>query len=365
MLDELVVGSQLGQPAVLDDGDAVGVVRGLEPVCDRDDGPPLEHGRERLLEVARRARVEQRGRLVEDERVRVGEHEPRERDLLLLRRRQRVAAGADDGLEPERQRFEPGPRVDRLERGPELVVARVDPGEPEVVRDRPDEDVLLLGDERHLLPQRLELQVDEPDVADLDAAGARRMDSGEQPSERRLARAGRPDDGDPLARLEIEVEAVEDVAVLHVGVADVRGAQPLVLRLLAGGLAVVGDLGDADEARERRRADLDLVEPRDQAVDGIGELLHVEGDRRHLADRRVAGGDEPAAPHERHRHRQHVGDLDGREEDRRGDRASAARRGRRRARSASMRPTRRRPRPSASTVRPPSTVSPTVPVIVA
>ena len=109
---------------------------------------------------------------------------------------------------------------------------------------------------------------------------------------------------------------MEDVAVLHVGVADVGGAQPLVLRLLAGGLAVVGNLGDADETRERRRADLDLVEPRDQTVDGIGELLHVERDGRHLTDRGVAGGDEPAAPHERHRHRQHVGDVDRREQDR-------------------------------------------------
>ena len=73
--------------AVLDDRDAVGVVRGLEPVGDRDDGAPVEHGGERALEMARGARIEQRGRLVEHERVWVGEHEPGERDLLLLRRR--------------------------------------------------------------------------------------------------------------------------------------------------------------------------------------------------------------------------------------------------------------------------------------
>ena len=307
---------QLGQPAVLDHGDAVGVVRRLEPVRDRDDGAALEDGGQRLLQVTGRARIEQRGRLVEHERVRVGEHEPCERDLLLLRRRQWVTARADDGLEPERQHLEPRPRIDGLERGPELIVGRLHPGQPEVVRDRADEDVLFLRHERHLLPQRLQLEVHEADVAHLDAAGARRMDPRKQPAERGLAGAGRPDDGDPLARLEIEVEAVEHVAILDVGVADVRGTQPLVLRLLAGGGAVVGNLRHADEPGERRCADLDLVEPGDEAVDGIGELLHVERDRRHLADRRMAGGDEPAAPHQRHRDGQHVRDLDRREEDR-------------------------------------------------
>ena len=108
---------------------------------------------------------------------------------------------------------------------------------------------------------------------------------------------------------------MEDVAVLDVGVADVGRAQAVVLRLLARRGAVVRHLLDADEPGERRRTDLDLVEPRDQAVDRVGELLHVEGDRGHLADRGVAGRDEPAAPDERGRDRQHVGDLDGREED--------------------------------------------------
>ena len=86
VVEQLVVRAELLEQPVLDDRDAVGVVRGVEPVGDRDHGPPLEHRRERALEVARGARVEERGGLVEDERVRVGEHEPRKRELLRLRR---------------------------------------------------------------------------------------------------------------------------------------------------------------------------------------------------------------------------------------------------------------------------------------
>ena len=57
--------------------------------------------------------------------MRVCDHEPGERDLLLLRRRQGVTARADDGLEPERQRGEPRPGIDGLERSPEVLVGRL------------------------------------------------------------------------------------------------------------------------------------------------------------------------------------------------------------------------------------------------
>ena len=101
-----------------------------------------------------------------------------------------------------------------------------------------------------------------------------------------------------------------------VRVAHVLGAQPVALGPVVGRVAVGRDADDADEAGERRRADLDLVEPGDQPVDGVGEHDDVERDRGHLAERGVAGGDEPAAPGERGGDRQDVGELGGREPDR-------------------------------------------------
>ncbi len=71
-----------------------------------------------------------------------------------------------------------------------------------------------------------------------------------------------------------------------------------------------------DEPCERRPADLDLVQPREQPVDRVGELLDVEHDGRHLADRRMPGRDEVSAPRERGHDGEHVGDVDGREPDR-------------------------------------------------
>ena len=330
LLDELVVRAELGELAVLDDGDAVGVVRGLQPVRDRDDRPSFEHGGQRTLQMACGARVEEGRRLVEDERVRVGEHEPGERDLLLLGRRQREATGADHRLQPVRERLCPRPRVHRLERREQFLVGRSNARKPQVVGQRADEDVLLLRHQRDLAPQRLQVEIDEAHVTHLDPSRARRMDAREQAPQRRLPRPRRSDDGDPLAGLEVEVEAVQHVAPVDVGVTDVRRAQPLVLGLLARRLAIVRDLRHAHQAREGRRSDLDLVQPRDQAVDGVGEQLDVEGDRGHVTDRGPAGGDEPAAPDERRGHRQHVGDLDRRETRRCAGRASAARRGRRR-----------------------------------
>src|SRR5262249_22542575 len=141
-----------------------------------------------------------------------------------------------------------------------------------------------------------QVQIDEPDTADVDAAGSRGVDPREQATEGRLSGARGPDDRDALAGTEREVDAVQDVTVVDIGIPHVFGDQTIVTGLLPGRSAVVWDLLHADEPSERRRADLDLVEPGDQAVDGVGERLDVEDDRRHLTERSPAARDEPAAP---------------------------------------------------------------------
>ena len=135
--------------------------------------------------------------------------------------------------------------------------------EPQVVGERADEDVVLLGDERDVAAQLVELEVDESDAADGHRARARPVDAGEQASERGLAGARGTDDGDALASRERQVDPVEHVVALTVRVADVVGLDALVDRLLAGRRPVVLDERHADEAGHRRRADLELVQPRD------------------------------------------------------------------------------------------------------
>ena len=121
---------ELGDPAVLDDRDPVGVVGGVQPVRDRDDRPALQHGGQRALEVPGRPRVDQRGRLVEHQRVRVGDDQPGQRELLGLGRGQRRAR-------PRRPSSVSSPsgsvaaqlqRVDRRQRRAHLVVRCVRAG---------------------------------------------------------------------------------------------------------------------------------------------------------------------------------------------------------------------------------------------
>ena len=244
-----------------------------------------------------------------------------ERELLRLRRRERPSARSDHRLEPIGQRLRPPERIDRAERLAQLVVRGAGPREPKVLREGADEDMLLLRHERDLLPQRVEREVDEPDAADLDPAHARRVDACEQATECGLSCTRGPDHGDSLSRREVEVDPVQDVPLGDIRVAHVSRGQVVALGLVVRRRPVRRHPSNPDDgARPGSRP------ARDQSVDGVGELHHVERDRGHLADGGVPVRHEPAAPGERRGHRQHVGELRRREPDR-GAGASAARPG--------------------------------------
>ena len=144
--DQVVVAAELGDPAVLHHRDPVGVVRGVEPVRDRDDGPAGQHRGERPFGAPGGGRVERGGRLVEDQRVRVGEDQPGQRQLLgvggaeLRARRRARCRGRRAGRRTSRRR--------RRQRGPQLLVGGVRRGERQVVAQRADEDMVFLGDQR-------------------------------------------------------------------------------------------------------------------------------------------------------------------------------------------------------------------------
>ena len=91
--------------------------------------------------------------------------------------------------------------------------------------------MVLLGHQRDVAAQVVERQLDQADAADGHRAGARRVDAGEQPAERGLAGAGRPDHRDPLADADVEVDAVQHVAPVDVREPDVVGVELLAVRL--------------------------------------------------------------------------------------------------------------------------------------
>ena len=73
-------------------------------------------------------------------------------------------------------------------------------GDQQVVADRAEEDVVLLGDQHDLPAQPLRAQLGDRYPAHRHRAGARRVDARQQPAQRGLAGAGRADDGQPFAR---------------------------------------------------------------------------------------------------------------------------------------------------------------------
>ena len=103
------IGDQLGvvpardDPALLEHDDAVGALRDIEPVHDRDDGALAECSVQVSFRTRGGDRVEFRGGFVEHDHRRVEAHETSERELLGACRGHRMVAEADRRVEAFRQ----------------------------------------------------------------------------------------------------------------------------------------------------------------------------------------------------------------------------------------------------------------------
>ncbi len=111
---------------------------------DDDRRPPAQRVVEGALDRDLRLRVEVRRRFVEDHDRGVLEEDARDREALLLSTRHAIAALADDGVEPVRERGDDVPDARRAQRGLELGVGRFGPGEREVGANRVVEEVRVL-----------------------------------------------------------------------------------------------------------------------------------------------------------------------------------------------------------------------------
>jgi hypothetical protein len=145
-------------------------------------------------------RIEVRERLVHQEHLRLPHERPSQRDPLALAAGQLARLALEQRIDPE----QPG----RLLHAPRHLRA-VDLADAQAERE-------VLAD-AHLRVERVVLE-DHGDVAlarrqrvdhavaDADVAGRERLEPGEQPQRRRLARARRPDDDHELAVADLERE---------------------------------------------------------------------------------------------------------------------------------------------------------------
>ena len=223
---------------------------------------------------AARGSMQRRG-LVEHQRVRVGDDQPRQRELLRLCRRQRQVARAEFGVEPVRQLAPPSP-TRRPRPGRRAPARRSTSGRANATFSRsvPRNTWCSCvtsatcrrssgsGSSTSGAPPTVTVPVRGPWMP------------GEQPAEGGLAGAGRPDHGQPLARRHRQRDPVQDVSSLHIGVTHVGRGELLAGRLAIGGLAVGGHLatpraaGPATPGRPAARPATTASGPADRSAAG-------------------------------------------------------------------------------------------------
>ena len=230
--DELVVGARLDDPAVLDHDDAIRAACAVVSRCAmRIAVRPSRSARERPLDDRLAAQVE-RWTSPRRARGRGGARGTRGRARAAGARRPRASGRA-------RARRCPCPfgRRSTSSRSPTASIASstsssvaVGVGEDEVVPDRAGEEERLLGHDADLAAQRVQRHVADVDAVDEHAAALGVVEAVDELGHRRLARPGRPDERDALAR------------------GDRRGRRGES----TGRRRVVAE-GDVGEARSRRR----------------------------------------------------------------------------------------------------------------
>ncbi len=101
-LPQLVVRAGVEHRALVHDDDAIGERERRAPVRDEDRRARARDLAQRRVDLLFDARVDRRGRVVEEQDLRIGEQRARERDALALTARQREPLLADDGVVPVR-----------------------------------------------------------------------------------------------------------------------------------------------------------------------------------------------------------------------------------------------------------------------
>jgi hypothetical protein len=262
-LEQLRVRPARLDAALLEHHDVVGQRDRRQPVGD-DERRPAGHdlaqrGLDRLLGRG----VDRGGRVVEDQDPRVGEEGARDREPLALPAGEREPALAHARVVAVGQLGDEAGRLGALGRALDGLPARVRIRVGDVVRDRVREQERVVVDDRDLPPQRGEVDPAQVGAVDPHAALRRVVEARQQLDQRGLARAGRADERHRGARLDHEVDVVEDLlGLLGVAERDVVELHPA---------AALGQLGCVGRGGQARRAVEHLEQPRARRRRALGQ----------------------------------------------------------------------------------------------
>jgi hypothetical protein len=276
------VGAELYEPAAAEDGDPVCALSGREPVRDRDDGAAAGQDAEGSLDHGLRAGVDARRGLVQHHHRRIRQRDPGEADELALTRGE--AKTTSSHLRPESvgKRLETLPGADVIECGGHIRLGRLGLCQANVVDDRAGEQVALLRHERDCAAQAVEPSVAKIDAPEPHLTAHRIVEPDQELCERGLPGSGRADERQMLARLDPQVDAVQNRHTRQIREFDALRLQRSLLgqvdgiRLLEHG---DGRLQQRNDLGQRRAAGLQLVEPLSKDEHGVEDAVGVEDER--------------------------------------------------------------------------------------
>ena len=208
---QLFMGAPLDDFAVIDHQDLVGVLHGLQPVGDHDDGLLPGQRLDGLRQLVLVLRVHVGGGLVQEDHRRVLHHGPGDGDALALAAGQVRAALADHGVVAVGQRRDEVVAAGLLRRGDHVLHRRVGRAEADVVGDGVAEQVDVLEHEGEVLHQAVHVVVPHVAPAQGHRPGVRVPEPGQQVDQRGLAAAGGADDGGGGPFGDVQRYAVDDL----------------------------------------------------------------------------------------------------------------------------------------------------------
>ena len=145
-LAQLLVRAAVGDPALIEDHDPVGQVQRRPPVGDDQRGAPAHDLAQRGVDLGLQARVDGRGRVVQQEQPGVGDQRPGQGHPLPLPAGKRQALLADHGVVALGEPLDELVGLRRLGRGDDLVLGGVRPAVGDVRPHRVGEQEAVLHD---------------------------------------------------------------------------------------------------------------------------------------------------------------------------------------------------------------------------
>ena len=242
--------------------------------------------------------VDVRGRLVEDEDCRLGGEGARNRDELALTGRYVVRRLRDDRVQPVGEVLGEAIDIGGLGRSPDGLPVGVLVAVCDVVPNASLEQPGVLQDHSDRPAQIRPAHIAHIPAVDADGSGVDVVEAHEQVDDRRLACAGGPHDGDRLARLGGEGEALDELRLGIIGEVDLIELDPTGGRGERLGIGVRGLLGCVEQLVDAFGAGGRRLQPRGHAAqlpEGLGELAGVPDERLHDAEREGPSGHEGRA----------------------------------------------------------------------